>query len=44
MKNENYIPLRTTSQYSLLEGAMKIEKIVNKARLAIDRMLEIGRK
>ena len=31
MKNENYIPLRTTSQYSLLEGAMKIEKIVNKA-------------
>ena len=31
MKNENYIPLRTTSQYSLLEGAMKIEKIVSKA-------------
>ncbi|MEC9097575.1 MAG: DNA polymerase III subunit alpha [Pseudomonadota bacterium] len=27
----NYIPLRTTSQYSLLEGAMQIESIVNKA-------------
>ena len=31
MGSINYIPLRTTSQYSLLEGAMQIESIVNKA-------------
>ena len=31
MGNLNYIPLRATSQYSLLEGAMQIESIVNKA-------------
>ena len=31
MANSNFIPLRTTSQYSLLEGALKIEKIVEKA-------------
>jgi len=31
MTNSNFIPLRTTTQYSLLEGAMKIEKIVEKA-------------
>ncbi len=31
MANSNFIPLRTTTQYSLLEGAMKIEKIVEKA-------------
>ena len=31
MGSINYIPLRATSQYSLLEGAMQIESIVNKA-------------
>ena len=31
MRNFEYIPLRATSQYSLLEGAMKIENIANKA-------------
>ena len=31
MDSLNYIPLRATSQYSLLEGAMKIESIVKKA-------------
>ena len=31
MGSINYIPLRTTSPYSLLEGAMQIESIVNKA-------------
>ena len=31
MGSINYIPLRTTSQYSLLEGAMQIDSIVNKA-------------
>ena len=31
MDSLNYIPLRATSQYSLLEGAMQIESIVKKA-------------
>ena len=31
MSSLNYIPLRATSQYSLLEGAMQIENIVKKA-------------
>ena len=31
MGSLNYIPLRATSQYSLLEGAMQIENIVEKA-------------
>ena len=31
MDSLNYIPLRATSQYSLLEGAMQIESIVEKA-------------
>ena len=31
MNSLNYIPLRATSQYSLLEGAMQIENIVKKA-------------
>ena len=31
MNSLSYIPLRATSQYSLLEGAMKIESIVEKA-------------
>ena len=31
MNSLSYIPLRATSQYSLLEGAMQIESIVEKA-------------